>query len=327
MAAQIGTTRASPGGRGGPHLLETRVVVEAVLLPDVGDEHHRLRGVEGELPEHGAAPRCVEGQGPGGASVPEVPAHRADDRLAFPRFASPCLRALLRPREGPLHGVDVREHELGVDCLEVRGGVHPSRDVGDAIGLEAAHHVRDRVHFADVSEEAVPESLAPRCAGHEPGHVDEGQGRRYHPRGTHDGGEGLEAGVRDRYHPDVGLDGAERIALGRDRGPGEGVEQGGLAGVREPDDAAPEPHRRPAGRWRAIRPRGRRAERPRRRLRGCGRRGLRRRPFLPTRLASPASLPRRPCRRPRPASCAGPSCVSSTILIGRVVRGRPRSRR
>ena len=204
----------------------------------------------GELAQH-AAGRVGEPQGPGGLPFPEVPADLPEDRFALPRFAPPRLRALLRPREGALDGVEVGKHQLGVDRLDVRGGVHPSRDVGDALRLEAAHHVRDRIHFADVPEEAVPEPLAPRRAGHEPRDVDEGQGRRHHPCGAHDGGEGLEAGVGNRHHPDVGLDGAEGIALGRHPRPGEGVEQGGLAGVRQPDDAASETHRCSAGRRQA----------------------------------------------------------------------------
>ena len=301
--------------RGGADRLDPGVVLEAVVLPDVGDEHHRLRGEEGELAQH-AAGRGVEGEGPGRVAVSEVPCDAVDDGLALPRFASPRLRALLRPREGALDGVEVGKHQLRVDRLDVRDGVHPSRDMGDAIGLEAAHHVCDRIHFADVSKEAVPEPLAPRRAGHESRDVDEGQGRRDHPRGAHDGGEGVEAGVGNRHHPDVGLDGAEGIALGRHRGPGEGVEQGGLAGVRQPDDAASETHRCPAGRRRAIRPRGGRAARTARAERGRlgrrGRRGPRNRPTRAAHPASPPSLASAPGRHPpRPAPfpvwCAGPS--------------------
>ena len=43
-------------------------------------------------------------------------------------------------------------------------------------------------------------------------------------------------------HADVRLDGAEGIVLGRDAGLGQRVEEGGLADVRQADDAALETH-------------------------------------------------------------------------------------
>ena len=105
------------------------MVLEAVVLPDVGDEHYRLRGEEGELAQH-AAGRGVEGEGPGRVAVSEVRCDAVDDGRVLPRFASPRLRALLRPRKGTLDRVEVGKHQLGVDRLDIRGGVHPSRDVG-----------------------------------------------------------------------------------------------------------------------------------------------------------------------------------------------------
>jgi len=45
--------------------------------------------------------------------------------------------------------------------------------VHDVRVLEAAHHVRDGVAFADIGEELVAQAFALRCAGHEPRDIDE----------------------------------------------------------------------------------------------------------------------------------------------------------
>ena len=52
----------------------------------------------------------------------------------------------------------------------------------------------------------------------------------------------VEPRIGHLHDADVRLDGAERIVLGRDAGLGERVEQGGLADVRQSDDAAFQTH-------------------------------------------------------------------------------------
>ena len=88
------------------------------------------------------------------------------------------LRGLVGALHRALDGLEVGERELGIDDGDVGRGIHAAGDVHDVGVLEAAHDVRDRVHFADVREELVAEALALRGAGDEAGDVDELDGRR-----------------------------------------------------------------------------------------------------------------------------------------------------
>ena len=121
------------------------------------------------------------------------------------------------------------------------GSTRPD-DVHDVRVLEAAHDVRDRVDLADVREELVAEALALRRAGDEARDVDELDRRRDDLLGLRDGRERVEARVGHRHDADVRVDGAERVVLGRDAGARQRVEEGGLADVRQADDAAADPH-------------------------------------------------------------------------------------
>src|SRR5688572_13784033 len=96
----------------------------------------------------------------------------------------------------------------------------------------------DGVGLADVGEELVAEAFALRGARHQTRDVDELDHGRYGLLRLFDAGDRVKARVGDRHDADIWLDGAERIVLGRDAGLGERVEQGGLADVRQPDDAA-----------------------------------------------------------------------------------------
>src|SRR6185503_8391025 len=71
------------------------------------------------------------------------------------------------------NGLQVREHQLGVDHLDVAHRVDRARDVMDVGILEAAHHLDDRVHLADVGEELVSQPLTLARALHQPGDVHE----------------------------------------------------------------------------------------------------------------------------------------------------------
>ena len=114
----------------------------------------------------------------------------------------------------------------------------------DHVGiLEAAQHIGDGVDLADMGEELVAEPFALGGAAHQPGDIDEGEPRGDHLRGLGDGRQPVEPRVGDRHLADIRLDGAERIVggLGR-RALGQRVEQGGLADIGQPDDAAFESH-------------------------------------------------------------------------------------
>ena len=93
------------------------------------------------------------------------------------------------------------------------------------------------------AKELVAEPFALRGAAHQPGDIDEGEPRGDHLRGLGDGREPVEPRVGNGHLADIRLDGAERIVGGlRRRALGQRVEQGGLADIGQPDDAAFESH-------------------------------------------------------------------------------------
>jgi hypothetical protein len=138
---------------------------------------------------------------------------------------------------------EVGEHQLGLDRLGIRDRIDLALDVRHVTVGEAAQHVDDRVHLADVAEELVAEPFTLRCAAHQPGDVDERQLRLDDLGRTGDLGERIQARIGHRDVADVGLDRAERV-VGRlrRRGLRQRVEKGGLADVRQAHDAAAETH-------------------------------------------------------------------------------------
>ena len=119
--------------------------------------------------------------------------------------------------------------------------------------VEAAHHVHDRVDFADVGQKLVAQALALAGPLHEAGDVHE-----LHTGGddlarTAQAGELIEPRIGHGHHPCVGLDRAEGEVGGLGLGVGhQGVEQGGFAHVGQPHDSGFEhgrnlrPQRQPA---------------------------------------------------------------------------------
>ena len=152
------------------------------------------------------------------------------------------LRRLLRSLMDLLHRVQVREHELGVDDLDVVQRIDLARDVHDVVVHEAAHEVRDRMRLANVREELVAQPLALRCALDEARDVDELDDGRHDLLRLHDLRERVELRVRHGDDADVRIDRAERIVLGRNLRRRERVEQRRLTDVRQSDDAALDTH-------------------------------------------------------------------------------------
>jgi hypothetical protein len=152
---------------------------------------------------------------------------------------------LLVPSPGPLlglvararDGLQIREDELRLDCLDVPHGIEPAGDVHHVPTLKAPDDLDDRVHFADVLQKLVPQTFAAGRTADEARDVHELNGRRDDPGSLRDLRERLEAGVGHRHDADVRLDRAERIVGGLGlAGAREGVEERRFADVREPDD-------------------------------------------------------------------------------------------
>ena len=107
----------------------------------------------------------------------------------------------------------------------------------DVVVVKAAHHVYDRVAFADVRQELVAQALALGRALHQSRDINElDDSGGVLVRVIHLG-ELVQPLIRHRYHADVRLDGAEGIvralrARVRDR-----VKESGLADIRQPDNS------------------------------------------------------------------------------------------
>ncbi len=94
-----------------------------------------------------------------------------------------------------------------------------------------------------MGEKLIAQTFSLRGATHEACDIDEGEPCRHHLARLCDRSKPVKARVGDGDLADIRLDGAERIigGLGR-RARSQRVEQGGLADIRQSDDAAFETH-------------------------------------------------------------------------------------
>ena len=148
-----------------------------------------------------------------------------------------ALAGLGRLVDAALDHLDVRHDELEVDDLNVAQRVGRTLDVHDVFIVKAAHDVHDRIRGADVGQKLVAETLALGRALDEAGDVD---------KLDHRGGlflwlihlsQIIQPRIRHGDHADVRVDGAERIVGDFRARVRNGVEQRGLADVRQADDS------------------------------------------------------------------------------------------
>ena len=145
--------------------------------------------------------------------------------------------------DAPLQAVEIGQHQLGLDRLDIGDRIDPALHMGNVGILEAAHHMRDGIDLADIREELIAEPLAFGGAAHEARDIDEGQPGRNDLGRFGKLGERFEPRVGHRHFADIRLDGAEWI-IGRLRRRrfGQRIEERRLADVRQADDAAFESH-------------------------------------------------------------------------------------
>ena len=142
-------------------------------------------------------------------------------------------------------GLQICQREFRLDHLDIRNRVDLACHVDDVVILEAAHHVDDRVGFANVREKLVAQALALTGTRHQPGDVDELDRGMLHALRVDDLGELLKTGIGNLDHAHIGLDRAERIVFGGDARLGEGVKQRRFADVGQADDATLQSHESP----------------------------------------------------------------------------------
>src|SRR6185437_15951501 len=211
-------------------------------IVNVRDVKHRLRGDELEVAGGG---ELIVGQ-VGGTRGFTVLEHRLDLRdagdLALDLRVGRVFCQLLQPLRALLDGVQVSEHQLGVDDINIRERIDTARDVHNLGVVEAANDVHDRICRPNVAEELVTEALTLARAGDQTGDVDELHRGGDERLRLEDGGDAIQPLVRHADDAHVGVDGAERIVGGlRFRGR-ERVEDGGLADVRQPYDSTIKSH-------------------------------------------------------------------------------------
>ena len=177
--------------------------------------------------------------------------HRCQPAVLGDRLDVAGLRLLADPAEPALDLLVVGEDQLGLDRLDVGERVDAAvgvRHVGFGV---AADDVADRVGLADRGEELVAEPLPFGGAFDQAGDVVEVDFRRHQFGAANGLGDLLQPLVGDLGDGDVGLDRRERVVARLGAALGQGVEEGRLAGVRQPDD--PDLHRRLTIRRRAGR--------------------------------------------------------------------------
>ena len=107
-------------------------------------------------------------------------------------------RLLLQPGQRLVDGLQVGEHQLGVDRLDVVARRDLAVDVHHVRVGEGPHHLADRAGVADVGEERVAAALPLRRAPHQTGDVDERHRRRDDLLRAEDLGELVQAAASGR---------------------------------------------------------------------------------------------------------------------------------
>ena len=135
------------------------------------------------------------------------------------------------------HRVEIGQQKLGIDDVDVVERRHLARHVNHFRIMKAADDMQDGVSLADVREELVAQTFTLAGAFDDARDIDEFHGRRHDRIGLDHGHDAVHARVRHRYHAHIGVDGAERVVGGLRFSRRKGVEDGGLAHIRQADDS------------------------------------------------------------------------------------------
>jgi len=117
--------------------------------------------------------------------------------------------------------------------------------MGDVFVLKTADDVDDRIHFPDVGQELVPQSLPSAGALHQARDVDKLEGGGDDPLGLKHLGQTLQPLVGNVHHPHIGIDRAEGIVGRFGSCAGDRIEQGRFADIGQTDDSGHKRHIRP----------------------------------------------------------------------------------
>jgi hypothetical protein len=149
-----------------------------------------------------------------------------------------------QPRQRLLQRLQVGQDQFGDDRLDIAFRRHVPVHVRHVRVGEDPHHLADRIGLADVGEELVAQALALRGAADQAGDVGEPHAGRHDPGRVVQLGQLSQPRIGHADHADVRLDRGERVVRGQRAGPGQRVEQRGLADVGQADNADRQTHPR-----------------------------------------------------------------------------------
>ena len=160
------------------------------------------------------------------------------------QITATCFGIFGCPFSSPSGRVHVGEKQLGFDSFDIGGRVDLSIHMHHVIVFKTANDVPDGIHFTDMGQELVAESLTFGGACDQSGDVHKLHRRRDDFFGGNDTCQGIETRVGDGHHSNVWVDGAKRIVLRSDTAIGQCVKQGRLADIRQSYDATFKAHGR-----------------------------------------------------------------------------------
>ena len=154
------------------------------------------------------------------------------------------LHGLLKARNRVLQSLQIRQNQLGINGLHVRGRINLAVHMNHVWVIKRAHHLRDCVCLTNIRQELIPQPLTLRGTLHNTRNINERDGRGQNTLRPENLGEPVQAGIRQVHHTNIRLNRSERVVSRQHRVAGERVEQGGLAHVRKTDNADSQSHRK-----------------------------------------------------------------------------------
>jgi hypothetical protein len=164
-------------------------------------------------------------------------------RDASKHVGSVCSIPVTRPLSSldfinrPFDEFQIRQYEFEFNHGSIRARIAAGTGHDNRRIVKASNHVTDGIHFSDVLEEFVPESLTLRGPLYQPGDVYEFNDIWYDALREKEFRNPSETTVRNFHDPDVWIDRAKGIILRRNRDRRQGVKQCGFADIRQPDDS------------------------------------------------------------------------------------------
>ena len=158
------------------HFLDERIFVGGgeVGFLHVAGEDRRLVGQQEETPDDGFfVRRQRQAERVGRLAGVQVRANLFQHVLLQQRVFVAAFHVLGDFLPPLLDGLEVGQHQFGVDDFDVAHRINAAGDVDDVRVFEAAHDLDDGVHLADVAEKFVAQTFAVRRAFHEAGDVHE----------------------------------------------------------------------------------------------------------------------------------------------------------